>query len=944
LKFDRLAKQAKEKAQGGKMAIRIIHVGTGSRGRHWLEIVRDYPDAVSVAFVDKDPKALNEAGKLVGRTGAPLHTDLSVALREVSADAALIASPSFLHTEHALQCLEAGLTILIEKPFATTLGDAAQVIRKARAVGKQIIVAENYRFYAAERTVGHWLASNRLGAIATVVCIDRRNQPPSEQGQWVGSMDYPQLIEIAVHHFDSFRYLFRRNAMSISACLFNPPGSLYRSGAATEALIEMEGKLQIAYCGTLVSHRYEYSLLIEGENGSLWTDRKRVWWRKKGWPFFVPVKLVAVSKGDELPYPRAGTTSLLNQVRDAVAQNKEAETSGRDNFSTLAMVVAAVRSAEEARKVSISEVVNSNVLENGKLGFQAGIQQHVSAVAPEARMNGAVVPSVNASGSKPKTLVIGWDAADAELIEQWCAEGLLPNMARMKSRGTWARMETTASTVHVSAWPSIFTGTTPDKHGLYHAYVTGPGQQGPVRPRPDRSPFPFLWKLLSDEGKRCVVMDAFLTCPLQGFNGSQIVDWGSWSHFWETTITPDTLKRELEKRFGRYPAEDHSKVGMVPPSDFQEFHQRLLAGVTKKTEAMKWLMKREDWDLFLVVFAESHPSGHYFWHFHDSSYPTHTREGAEALRHALREVYVALDRALGEILQNIDETTTVFLVSGDGMGPNYSGSHILADLLSRMGLFNNHNLGDNGKSGAKSAEAKQAGRTKTDLLSSVRNMIPEWLRMAVTRSLLPRSVQEKLSLRWKTAGISWNQTRAFLIENSNEGYIRINLKGREPQGSVEPGKEYEDLCEEIYRTAKTMTNPANGALAARTVYKTDEIYRGPCRSLMPDIIINWNDDARISTELLTAKYGVARSKEPVWAVPPYYTGNHRPNAFMISLGPGIFPGAICEGTSILDLAPTILDQFGIDPPDYMDGRVLSELRVARQGQAGPLEREAEARN
>src|SRR5262249_42809815 len=451
-----------------------------------------------------------------------------------------------------------------------------------------------------------------------------------------------------------------------------------------------------------------------------------------------------------------------------------------------------------------------------------------------------------------------------------------------------------------------------DKHGLYHAYVTGPGQQGPVRPRPDRSPFPFLWKLLSDHGKRCVVMDAFLTCPLQGFNGSQIVDWGSWSHFWETTITPETLKRELEKRFGRYPAEDRSKVGMAPPSDFLGFHQRLLAGVAKKTEAVKWLMKREDWDLFLVLFAESHPSGHYFWHFHDPSYLTHPREAVGALRHALREIYVALDRALGEILENIDDTTTVFLVSGDGMGPNYSGSPILAHLLGQMGLFNGNNAGDKSKAES-SVGANKPNQRKTDLVTTIRGMIPENVRIAITKTLLPRSVQERLSLRWKTAGISWSQTRAFLIENSNEGYIRVNLKGREPQGAVEPGKEYEELCEEIYQTVKTLINPANGALAARSVYKSDEIYRGPCRSHMPDIIINWNDDARITTELLAAKYGLARSKEPGCAVPPYYTGNHRPDAFMLSLGPGIPQGAVCEGTSILDLAPTILDQFGIDP-------------------------------
>lgn len=922
------------------MAIRVIHVGTGSRGRHWLQIVRDYPEAVSVGFVDKDPRALDEARKLVGQSPAQFHADLNAALCEVRADVALITSPSFLHAEHAIEALDAGLTVLTEKPFATNLGDAYEVIRKARAVGKHVVVAENYRFFRAERTVGRWIAENRLGRIATIVCVDRRKQPPSDQAPWVGNMDSPQLGEIAVHHFDSFRYLLHRNAVNMTVRTFNPPGSLYRSGAATEALIEMEGNLPILYFGTLTSHRYEYSLCIEGENGCLWTDQKRVWWRKKGARFFSPVKLVAVPKGDELPYPRAGTTSILNQVRDAVRHNKEGETSGRDNFWTVAMVATAIRSAEQARNVSVSEVVNLIASGNGDLALQPGIQQELTAREQEVRMNGSSTPSVTPRDPRPKTLVIGWDAADAELVEQWCAEGLLPNIARMKSTGSYARMETTASMVHVSAWPSIFTGTTPDKHGLYHAYVMCPGQQSPVRPRPDRSPFPFLWKLLSDQGKRCVIMDAFLTCPLESFNGSQIVDWGSWSHFWQTTITPATLKRELENKFGRYPAEDHSKVGMAPPSDFRGFQERLLAGVAKKTEVVKWLMEKEDWDLFCVVFGEAHPAGHYFWHFHDPSYLTHPTEGAGALRSALRDVYVALDRAIGEIVQRIDHKTTVFLISGDGMGPNYSGSHILSDLLTRMRLFNNNNIGGNDEPGEKLASANKPSKTKADVLSTIRNMIPERVRIAVTQTLLPRSIQEKLSLRWKTSGISWSQTRAFLIENANEGYVRINLRGREPEGTVEPGKEYQDLCEKIYRIVTTMINPANGALAARAVYKTDDIYHGHCRSHMPDIIINWNDDAKITTELLTEKYGLACSKEPGCALAPYYTGNHRPNAFMVSQGPGISQGAVCEGTSILDLAPTILNQFGIDPPDYMDGRVLRELQAQSKLKPEPSKTEA----
>ncbi|MDH3598444.1 MAG: hypothetical protein OEU26_02255, partial [Candidatus Tectomicrobia bacterium] len=218
-------------------------------------------------------------------------------------------------------------------------------------------------------------------------------------------------------------------------------------------------------------------------------------------------------------------------------------------------------------------------------------------------------------------------------------------------------------------------------------------------------------------------------------------------------------------------------------------------------------------------------------------------------------------------------------------------------------------------------------KAKTDLVSTVRNLIPKSWRVAVSRTVLPRRVNEKLSLRWKTAGIAWEHTRAFLIENANEGYIRINLQGREPQGIVAPGAEYDTLCEELYQTIKGMTNPANGKPAALTVYKTDDVYQGPCRSHMPDIIVNWNDDAQISTQLLTENYGVARSPEPGYGLAPYYTGNHRPNAFSVAVGPGIASGAVLQGASIMDLAPTILSHFDIDLPAYMHGRVLPELGV-----------------
>jgi len=338
------------------MSIRIIHVGVGSRGRHWLDFVFEHPDFTAVACFDKDEKALQAAAALPGQGHGSFLTSLEDALSQVKADAALITTPSFLHAPHTLQALDAGLAVMVEKPLGCNLKEAAQVVERARAVDRPIMVAENFRFFQAERTLRHMLDTGIAGRVSSAVCIDRRDQPSNTQGPWVKSREYPFLTEIAVHHFDSFRYLFNCQPVSVLAKSYNPTGSDYDHGAAAEALIEMEGGFPVQYSGTMVANRYEYSLWVEGDKGDLWTDRKRVWWRPKGRRFFWPVKLVPVPKGDELRYPKAGTVSLLNQFRDMLVQGKKPETNGEDNLWTLAMMEAGILSDREKRTVWTEEV------------------------------------------------------------------------------------------------------------------------------------------------------------------------------------------------------------------------------------------------------------------------------------------------------------------------------------------------------------------------------------------------------------------------------------------------------------------------------------------------------------------------------------------------------------------------------------------------------------
>jgi predicted dehydrogenase len=332
--------------------MKLIHVGVGGRGGHWLDFVKGRHDVETVACVDVDAAALQRVAE---QTGCATFSSLPEALASVQADGVLVASPSPMHGAHALEALQAGFSVLVEKPLAGNLAEAVDVVQAADKAGRTLMVAENYRFFRAERTLRRYIDEVGVGAIEAVECIDRRDQPSAVQGAWVKSMPQPFLTEIAVHHFDSFRYLFDRQPMAIWAHTYNPAGSDYGQNAAAQTLIDMAGGLSIQYSGSFVGSRYEYSLRVIGERGEVRTDRNRVWSRKPGHRSFTRVAPVALAEGEALKYPAAGMLAMLEQFRAALGGGPDPETSGRDNLWTLAMFEAAVQSAATGRFVSVDE-------------------------------------------------------------------------------------------------------------------------------------------------------------------------------------------------------------------------------------------------------------------------------------------------------------------------------------------------------------------------------------------------------------------------------------------------------------------------------------------------------------------------------------------------------------------------------------------------------------
>jgi predicted AlkP superfamily phosphohydrolase/phosphomutase len=170
-------------------------------------------------------------------------------------------------------------------------------------------------------------------------------------------------------------------------------------------------------------------------------------------------------------------------------------------------------------------------------------------------------------------------------------------------------------------------------------------------------------------------------------------------------------------------------------------------------------------------------------------------------------------------------------------------------------------------------------------------------------------------LRVAAANTDWSRTKAFTLPADLEGCIRINLRGREPEGIIEPGGQYEDVCSELTEALEKLINPATGRPAVRHVWRIDRLFPGDRRDHLPDLTVIWNDEAEIG-EVYSDRLGLVRE-----APNDPRTGTHYPRGFMAVRGPRSRTRKI-HGGHIADIAPTLLTHLGINPPPAMDGRPL----------------------
>ncbi|HEY5984612.1 MAG TPA: hypothetical protein VIU38_14195, partial [Anaerolineales bacterium] len=206
-------------------------------------------------------------------------------------------------------------------------------------------------------------------------------------------------------------------------------------------------------------------------------------------------------------------------------------------------------------------------------------------------------------------------------------------------------------------------------------------------------------------------------------------------------------------------------------------------------------------------------------------------------------------------------------------------------------------------------------------LQRLRLLVPQRWRHEL-KSLLPLELRRRLTSYWKMSEYDWSSTRAFALLSDTEGWVRINLKGREAAGIVEPGAEYEALCNEIAEGLTTYVDADSGEALVKEIVRPRDVYSGERLVDLPDLIVVWSHAPAAGHRAVhSPAYGTIPWPTP-GQNPEGRSGNHRPQGFLIAAGPGVRHASV-EGAHILDLAPTILSLLGKQPPAEMEGRTLS---------------------
>lgn len=494
-----------------------------------------------------------------------------------------------------------------------------------------------------------------------------------------------------------------------------------------------------------------------------------------------------------------------------------------------------------------------------------------------------------AVNSTDKILIIGLDGVDPDLLDKFMQEGILPNLKRIIDSGAYGRIKSSIPIITTVTWTSFITGKNPGRHGIFgFIRIKNDSYDLKILNSRDRKE-DGIWSALNQYGKTVGIfnlpslyppekIDKFMVCGMLTPNKK--------CRF----VYPPELQEELLKEIKDYEID----LGVIKAADGSRdiLLKNIYFLTDKRFEATEYLLKKYPCDLFITIITETDRVQHYF--FNDDK--------------LLRDYFKYLDAKLGNLLQDLDKDTTVFILSDHGMGP-FKKFFYINKWLQDHGLL-------------------KINKQSTDYLkhSLARKMI-NWITTILVRlkfdveklkQVLPEElVNHFVYLYCHYGGVDWPKSKAYFCSTAGEGII-INSKKRFSSGIVQD-KEYELLRDKIIKRLSEIRDPDTGKQVIEAIYKKEELFSGKALSDAPDILLQLYD-GYLNNESIEVE-GILQ------AVPKDETliADHRLHGIFIAAGSDIKAGVNVKNFSILDIAPTIFYKLGIPVPQDFDGRILKEI-------------------
>jgi predicted AlkP superfamily phosphohydrolase/phosphomutase len=503
--------------------------------------------------------------------------------------------------------------------------------------------------------------------------------------------------------------------------------------------------------------------------------------------------------------------------------------------------------------------------------------------------------------NKNKVLVIGLDGASLRFIESWANEGKLPNFKKMLENGVSASLTSVIPPISAPAWTSFITGKNPGKHGIF-GFTDKNGNLVNASHINGKS----LWRILSDHGKKVVVISVPMTFPVERVNGILIS--GYMAPPDNIYTYPPDLAKELSKRFPtfRIYMKESDPLGRDEKA-IDAWLKDLYSVTEANAEVMMHYVQNSEWDFLMTVFMGTDWISHVFWRYTDPECLGYDAEMSKKYGGAILQYYQKLDSILKKILDTIDEDVVLLIMSDHGSGP-FHGVFNLHKWLIEMGLLKIKNKGPI----RIGFWLPKMGMSLEKLIVFLSNH-PRLLRLS--RWMWNTFQLESLI----TNSVDWSKTRAYPAVNG----VFINLKGREPYGIVEPGKDYENLRNFIIKELLNYRDPASGEKIFNEIFKKENLYVGPYSNQAPDLLFVASAPYLILRGLVIPRQILRSAINFLPAV--LQSAKHEIEGTLIAIGSDIVNGRKLGGARIIDLAPTILHILDVPIPSDMDGRPLKEL-------------------